>query len=288
MKLSKSSRAPRRLAGGRSFVPSLAATVVGGVMIAFGGLTVTATSALGQPSDTQAADSSTCTSDPVVVDLQQVTVNGATATVSYTITGCVGSDRVHVHENLLAAPTAGSDPQHQANYNFDITVDSPTQQTVPLLDGIPGKCWIQFDYSTARERHGAFIRTPTCPSESSSPPSSSSPPPSSSSAPSSSGAPSPSPVSTTPPVSSSSAAASTAVSPSSASAPANSSEVVAVGAGVAPSQLGPIPQTGFDGTLPVRQSHPYAWMIVVGGALLLLGLADLVRRLPRRRRVGAA
>jgi hypothetical protein len=269
----------RRIGGGRSFVPSLVATFLGSALIVFGGLTVSATSALAQSSDVQPSDSSTCSTDPVLIELGGVIDNGATATVPYTISGCVGSDRLHIHQNLLASPTAGSDSEHQSNYNFDITVDSPTEQTVPLLDGVAGKCWIQFDYSTARERHGAFLRTPTCPTETPTPPPTSSLPPSSSSAPSTSTVPS------THPVPSSSAATSTSVVPhSSQPAPqVTSSAVVPVVASVAPSQIGPIPHTGFSGTVQVRQIHPYAWTVVVGGALLLLGLTDLVRRLLRRR-----
>lgn len=267
-----------RLDDGWSLAASLVATLVGGALIVFGGLTVSATSALAQSSDPQPSASSTCATDPVIIELGGLVVNGAMATVPYTITGCVGSDRLHIHENLLASPAAGSDPEHQTNYNFDITVDSPAQQSVPLLDGIPGKCWIQFDYSTARERHGAFIHTPTCPSETPTSPPSSSTPPSTSSAPSTSEVPSISPTAT------SSAATSTSVPQSHPPVPGvTSSAAVPVAANLPPSQVGPIPHTGFSGTVQLRQTHPYAWSIAVGSALLLLGLTDLVRRLIRRR-----
>jgi hypothetical protein len=200
-------------------------------------------------------------------------------TVQYTIVGCVGTDRLHIHENLVPGPQAGSDPIHQVNFDFDIGKDSPTQQTVPLLDSAAGKCWVQVDYSTARERKGFFVPTVNCPTPSSSPPpSTSTPPPSTSTPPPSTSTPPPS--TSTPPPSTSTPPPSTSTPPPSTSSSAGVAGIEASQSAVA--QLGPIPQTGYTGTVATR-SHPFWWATILGGAFLIAGLAGAIGSFAYRR-----
>jgi hypothetical protein len=203
----------------------------------------------------------------LAVTLGGHSVAGSSVTVNYTITGCAGSVRLHIHQNLLAQPTAGSDPQHQSNVDFMITKDSATSQTVPLLAGVEGECFVQVDYSTPTQRKGFFVPTESCPAASST-----------SVAPSSS-----TPV--TPPTSSSVANVSTSASAPSTSSSAAPRPVATSSQAAAPvAQIGPIPQTGFGGDVVTTRSHPYRWATVPGVVLFLLGLAGLVRLTTQRRR----
>ncbi|MDT4932996.1 MAG: hypothetical protein QOK11_888, partial [Pseudonocardiales bacterium] len=194
-------RRPVRGTKRRRLLIAVAAAGLGSGLVALGSVTTTAPAlAAAQPHSfafratdgTDAGNTATGTvtntatlspcSDPVQVQLGDHSVSGATVTVQYTIVGSCGTDRLHIHENLVTGPHAGSDPIHQVNYDFDIGKGSPTQQSVPLLDSADGKCWVQVDYSTARERKGFFVPTVNCitPTSSTPPPSTSTPPPSTS------------------------------------------------------------------------------------------------------------
>jgi hypothetical protein len=48
-------------------------------------------------------------------------------------------------------------------------------------------------------------------------------------------------------------------------------------------QLGPIPQTGYTGTVVATRSHPFWWATIVGGAFLIAGLAGAIGSFAYRR-----
>ncbi|HEX4727921.1 MAG TPA: hypothetical protein VH298_08990 [Jatrophihabitans sp.] len=87
--------------------------------------------------------------------------------MSFTHTGIDCPDAapsvLHLHENLLSTPHAGSDPI-QLNRDFDIAPDSADSVTVPLLDGVEGKCFVQVDVHAGGVNRGQFFPTATCPS----------------------------------------------------------------------------------------------------------------------------
>jgi len=70
--------------------------------------------------------------------------------------------RLHVHQNLLAKPQAGSDPLNQRNDNFLISTNSPNQVSVRLLASVPGKCFVQVDVHVSGAARGRFVPTETC------------------------------------------------------------------------------------------------------------------------------
>ena len=93
-------------------------------------------------------------------------------TFSHTHTGCAAT--LHVHENLVASPKAGSDPNHQLNQDFSIGPDGPTSVSVPLLASADNKCFVQVDvHFNVNQSTGGFVPTATCTTPSSSPPSTS-------------------------------------------------------------------------------------------------------------------
>ena len=93
-------------------------------------------------------------------------------TFSHTHTGCAAT--LHVHENLVASPKAGSDPNHQLNQDFSIGPDGPTSVSVPLLASADNKCFVQVDvHFNVDQSTGGFVPTATCTTPSSSPPSTS-------------------------------------------------------------------------------------------------------------------
>jgi LPXTG-motif cell wall-anchored protein len=75
---------------------------------------------------------------------------------------------LHVHENLLSTPHSGSDAI-QLNRDFDITPGFGDSVSLPLLDAVEGKCFVQIDVHASGVNHGQFFPTATCPSESVSP-----------------------------------------------------------------------------------------------------------------------
>jgi LPXTG-motif cell wall-anchored protein len=140
-------------------------------------LSVAATSS----TESSSASNNTCPSAVQIV-VSSITVSGNTVTVSFTHTGseCPSavSSVLHVHENLLSAPHAGSDSAHQLNQDFDITTGFGNSVSVPLLDAVEGKCFVQVDVHASGVNHGSFFPTASCPSQSISPSQSTSVPPS--------------------------------------------------------------------------------------------------------------
>ena len=116
-----------------------------------------------------ASASSSCPATVAIV-LGSISVSGNQVTVSFTHTGTecpdAASSVLHVHENLLSTPHAGSDPVHQSNRDFTIGPDSANSVTVALLDGVEGKCFVQVDVHAGGVNRGQFFPTETCPSAS--------------------------------------------------------------------------------------------------------------------------
>ncbi|HEU5268917.1 MAG TPA: hypothetical protein VFU36_03265 [Jatrophihabitans sp.] len=158
-------------------------------------------------------------------------------TIAHTGQGCPNATpaTLHVHQDLLASPHAGSNPQHQSNQNFQIGPDFGDTVTVPLLTSVDDLCFVQVDVHAGSIHHGRFFPTTTCGSVS---------PTESSSAPSSSSA----------PASSSVAAESSSLA---------SSEVAAV-ATTAPGPTGPLASTGVLVSVPVL----LALALIAAGFLL--------------------
>jgi len=106
----------------------------------------------------------------VQIVLGSITVSGSTVTVSFTHTGTECPDAtssvLHVHENLLSTPNSGSDPVHQLNQDFDITPGFADSVSLPLLDAVEGKCFVQVDVHASGVNRGRFFPTATCPSPS--------------------------------------------------------------------------------------------------------------------------
>jgi len=134
--------------------------------------TTTAATATDTATVTDTASSSAANNCPasVVIVLDSITVSGGQVTVSFSHTGAECPDAapsvLHVHENLLSAPHAGSDPVHQLNQNFNIGPGSGNSVTVPLLDAVEGKCFVQVDAHASGVNRGQFFPTATCPSSS--------------------------------------------------------------------------------------------------------------------------
>jgi hypothetical protein len=120
----------------------------------------------------------------VRITLGGIAVSNGAVTISFTHTGHGCSSArptlLHVHQNLLVAPGAGSDPDHQRNDDFSIGGNHADQVTVPLLESVAGKCFVQVDAHADGSARGRFFPTATCPSPSQSSPSQSSPAPSTS------------------------------------------------------------------------------------------------------------
>ena len=168
-------------------------------------------------------------------------------TFSHTSTGCPAI--LHVHENLVPSPKAGSDPNHQLNKDFSIGPDGPTSVSVPLLAPADNKCFVQVDVHYNKDQStGGFVPTATCPSTSPTPTPSTSPTPTPSTSPT--------------PTASTSAAPAAVVTPS-------------------PSQSALPPVTIETGQQPVASRSPGSSVVVGAIAVLLIlagGLVLLVRR----------
>jgi LPXTG-motif cell wall-anchored protein len=103
----------------------------------------------------------------VQIVLTSISVSGDTVLVSFTHTGVECPDAtssvLHVHENLVRTAHAGSDPV-QSNRDFAVTPSFGNSVTVPLLEAVEGKCFVQVDVHANGAAHGQFFPTATCPS----------------------------------------------------------------------------------------------------------------------------
>jgi len=132
-------------------------------------------------SNSSASSSSNASSSPapacpdqVSVILGRMSVAGGVVTISFThdAQNCpvARPALLHVHQNLLTTPQAGSDPEHQSNADFQIGPSHPDFVTVPLLESADGKCFVQVDAHVSGSSRGQFFPTTTCSSSSSSSP----------------------------------------------------------------------------------------------------------------------
>jgi hypothetical protein len=119
------------------------------------------------------SESSTATAtcpDQVRITLGKITVSGGMVTFSFTHNahGCPSAKPalLHLHQNLLSAPVAGSDPEHQWNADLSIGPNSAEGVTVPLLESADGKCFVQVDAHASGQTRGQFFPTTTCSSAS--------------------------------------------------------------------------------------------------------------------------
>jgi hypothetical protein len=184
--------------------------------------------------------------DQVRITLGRMTVSGGMVTISFTHNahGCPSARPalLHLHQNLLTTPRAGSDPVHQWNADLLIGPSHGDGVTVPLLESADGKCFVQVDAHASGDTRGQFFPTTTCSSASPSTSASSSTAPSTSA--SSSTAPSTSASTSTAP----STSASTSTAPST---PAPSSTAVTSTA----STSSPAPSTTGQSVLPESTSR---------------------------------
>jgi hypothetical protein len=188
-------------------------------------------------------------------------------TIEHTGQDCPGAapGTLHVHQNLLASPQAGSNADHQWNKDFQIGPDFGTTVTFPLMDSADGLCFVQVDVHAGDIAKGRFFPTATCTSASSSASESSSAP-ASSSAPESSSA----PASSSAPESSSVAASSSTVSSSAPESSGVANE--STSAPVAGASSGPLASTGALVSVPLLL------------AALMIGFGYVLTRSARRRR----
>ena len=192
------------------------------------GASATGTTTASSASESGSASTSSSEGCGSVVEITSVQISSTLSggnvvvTIAHTGAGCpnMAAATLHVHQNLLASPQAGSNSTHQWNKDFQIGPNFGTTVEFPLMASADGLCFVQVDVHAGTIHKGRFFPTATCtsstPSQSSSAPASSSVP-ASSSAPESSSAPASSSV-----PESSSAPASSSV-PESSSVPASSS-----------------------------------------------------------------
>jgi hypothetical protein len=205
------------------------------------------------------ASPSSCSGTTVQISNVDFKVVGGdvVVTFSHTSTGC--SAVLHVHENLVASPKAGSDPNHQLNKDFSIGPDGPTSVSVPLLAPADNKCFVQVDVHYNEDQStGGFVPTATCPSTSPT------------------ATPSTSPTATQ--------STSTTATPSTSPTPAPTQSTSAAPAAVvtpSPSQSALPPVTIETGQQPAASRWPISSVVVGAIAVLLMlagGLVLLVRR----------
>ena len=231
---------------------------------------------------TATGTATTSQSCPSTVQISSVSIalQGDTVVVriQHTGQGCPDATpaTLHAHQNLLASPHAGSNPDHQWNKDYSVGSDFADSIRFELLAAADGDCFVQVDVHAGSIRHGSFF--PTGPCESSSAPASSTAP-ESSSAPASSSAPESSTAaesSSAVPSSSSaeSSIAGSSATRSSATVPAFSSSVAAVVIGDTSTPL----QSGLLASTGVRAGVP------LGLAVLLIGFGTVLSRTARRRR----
>ena len=180
--------------------------------------------------------------DQVRITLGRMTVSGGMVTISFTHNahGCPSARPalLHLHQNLLRTPRAGSDPVHQWNSDLLIGPSHGDGVTVPLLESADGKCFVQVDAHASGDTRGQFFPTTTCSSASPSPPASSSTAPST-----------PASSSTAPTSSSTAPASSSTVPASSSTVPTSSSTVPSTPAS------SPAPSTTSQSVLPESTSR---------------------------------
>jgi hypothetical protein len=192
-------------------------------------------------------------------------------TFDHTTTGCPTT--LHVHENLLSSPNAGSNSSHQLNQDFTITANGPSRVSVPLLSAVTGFCWVQADAHWSGGAVGEFFRTATCIT----PFSGSNPPPTSET---------PTPVIhtvTTPPPTTTPSTPVIHTTPSSPTETTTATvPVPPTGPTTSQGVLPPVSvQTGQQAIQPVANRWPMSTIVVGTIAVLLIlggGLALLVRR----------
>jgi len=263
-------------------VTGLLAAVTGLFLVLTGSPAGAVSGSASTSNDTSTDSASASPSCGAVVVITSVTISPALSggdvvvTIEHTGQDCPGAApaTLHVHQNLLASPQAGSNADHQWNKDFLIGPDSGNTVTFPLMESADGLCFVQVDVHAGSIAKGRFFPTATCTSASSSAPESSSAP-ASSSAPESSSAPASSsasesssaPATSSAPESSSVAASSSSVPPES-SGVANESTTAAV-AGVS---SGPLASTGALVSVPLLL------------AALMIGFGYALTRSARRRR----
>jgi hypothetical protein len=266
-------------------VAALVAAVAGLFLVLTGSPAGAVSGSSSTSNDTSTDSASPSPSCGAVVVITSVSISPALSggdvvvTIEHTGQDCPGAApaTLHVHQNLLASPQAGSNADHQWNKDFQIGPDFGTTVTFPLMDSADGLCFVQVDVHAGSIAKGRFFPTATCTSASSSAPESSSAPasssaPESSSAPASSSAPesSSAPASSSVPESSSVAASSSTVSSSApeSSGVANESTT----APVAGASSGPLASTGALVSVPLLL------------AALMIGFGYALTRSARRRR----
>jgi hypothetical protein len=232
--------------------------------------------------------------DQVRITLGKVTVSGGMVTFSFTHNahGCPSARPalLHLHQNLLSAPVAGSDPEHQWNADLSIGPNSAEGVTVPLLESADGKCFVQVDAHASGQTRGQFFPTTTCSSASPSSSASTSTAPSTtastSTAPSTTASTSTAPSTTASTSTAPSTTASTSTAPSSSSAvptrtsqsflPESSSRTSA------PVTLVPAGQSSSGGSLAATGSSVAAPVGVAAGLLIAGAGLMIMSRRPRR------
>lgn len=227
----------------------------------------------------------------ISVELGSITLSAGTVSVNFSHNGhnCPSARpaEMHLHQNLVSSPQAGSDPVHQWNKDLLIGASFGNEVSFPLLQAADGKCFVQVDVKvTGSAPHGKFFPTTTCPSpvETSVAPSSTahtSTPPSTSSASSSSAS---SSSATTSTAASSTAASSssssvpssaqTSVLPESASRSSAEQSVVPVAQQSSSSSTGSLASTGTRTAVPVG----LAALLICAGAWLMKSAARRPRR----------
>lgn len=184
-------------------------------------------------------------------------------TFDHTDTGCATT--LHVHENLVLTPHAGSDPNHQLNQNFSIGPDGPNSVSVPLLAAADNKCFVQVDVHFNGQSAHKFFPTATCPS-----PTTTSAPPSSS------------PPSSTP-------ATTTAAPPPSTTPPSTSTAPAVVPTGTTSPPQSALPPVAIETGQQMQPASRWPlWSIALAAGALLLISAGAFGLLARRRRHGSA
>jgi len=207
--------------------------------------------------------SPSCSGEVQISNVELKVVGGdVVVTFDHTNTGCATT--LHVHQNLVPTPHAGSDPIHQLNKDFSIGPDGPNSVSVPLLTAADNKCFVQVDVHYNGKTAHEFFPTETC----SSPTTTTSAPPSSA-PPSSTPATTTTAPSTTPP----STSTAPAVLPTETTSPPQSvlpSVAIETGQQLQPASRWPL------------------WSIALAAAALLLISAGAFVLLARRGRHGSA
>ena len=219
--------------------------------------------------------------EQVVITLGRMTVSGGMVTIAFTHNAhnCPSARPalLHIHQNLLMTPQAGSDPVHQWNADLYIGPSHGDGVTVPLLESADGKCFVQVDAHASGMTRGQFFPTTTCTSPSGSSPATSSPPASSSGH--TSAPPSSTTVTSTPPGSTTmtsatpSSTASTSTAHTSTSAPSTTTSRSFLPESTSRTQV----STSYVPVAQVGQSPPGGSLASTGSRTVLpIGLAALL------------